>query len=393
MNISGSMLRWAASAGLLSVCALVAGCKHPAPPPAMGPLEVSTLTLQPQTLTLSTDLPGRIAANLTAEIRPQVNGIIKSRLFEEGAMVHQGQVLYKIDPAPYQASLAQARATLAQAEANLPSLKAKADRYHDLVAIHAVGQQDYDDAVSAYRQAEATIAADKAALTSAQINLAYTPVRAPITGRIGKSSVTVGGLVSSYQTTLLATVQKIDPVFVDVVQSNADLLRLRKRLESGNLNSDKSQAGRVRLLLEDGSPYPAEGRLAFRDITVDPTTGSMTLRMSFANPKQVLLPGMFVHARVEEGIKTGAILAPQQAVLRDPKGNPYSWVVGKDGHILRRALTIDRAMGNQWLISDGLVAGDQLVMEGTDRVKEGVPVRTVPFKGATPQQATAAGSR
>jgi membrane fusion protein (multidrug efflux system) len=359
----------------------------------MGPLEVSVLTLQPQTLALNTELPGRIAANLTAEIRPQVNGIVKARLFEEGAMVHQGQILYKIDPAPYQASLAQARANLSMAEANLPSLEAKVNRYHDLVAIHAVGQQDYDDALSALQQARATVAADKAALSSAQINLSYTPVRSPITGRIGKSSVTVGGLVSSYQTTVLATVQKIDPVYVDVVQSNADLLRLRARLESGQINADKAQASKVKLYLEDGSTYPVEGKLQFRDVTVDATTGSVTLRMSFTNPKQVLLPGMYVRARVEEGVKKGAILAPQQAVLRDPKGNPYSWVVGKDGHIVRRALVIDRALGNQWLISDGLMAGDQLVMEGTDRVKEGMPVRTTVFKDTTPSQPATAGSR
>jgi membrane fusion protein (multidrug efflux system) len=359
----------------------------------MGPIEVSVLTVQPQSITLNTELPGRIAAYLTAEIRPQVNGIIKSRLFEEGALVHQGQILYKIDPAPYQASLAQARGNLSMAEANLPSLQAKVNRYRDLVAIHAVGQQDYDDAVDALKQAQATVSADKASLDSARINLSYTPVRSPITGRIGKSSITVGGLVSSYQTTLLSTVQQIAPVYVDVVQSNADLLRLRKRLESGQIKSDEIQARKVKLYLEDGSVYPVEGKLEFRDITVDVTTGSVTLRMTFANPKQVLLPGMYVRAQVEEGVKKDAILAPQQAVLRDPKGNPYSWVVGKDGHVARHNLVIDRAIGSQWLIASGLAASDQLVMEGTDRVKEGMPVRTVVFKDPTPSQPMTAGSR
>jgi len=378
MTFTGKRSQFLLFSGLGLACVFAAGCKSKPAGPPMGPPEVSVITLQPQTLSLTTELPGRTAAYLTAEIRPQVSGIVRKRLFQEGAMVQAGQVLYEIDPAPYRASLDQARANLASAEANLPSLEAKANRYRDLVAIHAVGQQDYDDAVSSLEQAKATVASDKAAVESARINLGYTPVRSPITGHIGKSSVTVGGLVSSYQSTALATVQQIEPVYVDVVQSNADLLRLRKRLESGQLKSDASR--KVKLYLEDGTVYPVEGKLEFRDITVDTTTGSVTVRMTFANPKQVLLPGMYVRAQVEEGIKNDAILVPQQAVNHDSKGQAYCWVIGKDGRVERHNLDIDRAIGNQWLISSGLSAADQIVMEGVDRVKAGMAVRTVPYK-------------
>jgi membrane fusion protein (multidrug efflux system) len=341
------------------------------------------VTLQPQSLALTTELPGRTVPYLTADIRPQVNGIIKKRLFQEGAMIRSGQVLYQIDPAVYQASLAQAKANLDSAEAVIPSLRAKADRYRDLLPVHAVNQQDYDDTLGALRQAEATVEADKAAVESARINLAYTPITSPISGRIGKSSVTVGGLVSSFQTTTLATVQQIDPVYVDVVQANADLLRLRKRLENGQLKAAGARANKVKLYLEDGSLYPIEGTLDFRDVTVDTATGSVVLRMTFKNPKQVLLPGMYVRAVVEEGVKQDALLAPQQAVTRDPKGLPFAWVIGKDGKASRHMLQIDRAIGNQWLVSGGLTSADQLVMEGGDRLRDGMQVRAVPYKAIT----------
>lgn len=387
------LINWRSRIGIASLLSLVLtvafGCKSGPPKGAMGPMgpmgpaEVAVIKVQPETLAMTTELPGRTNAYLTAEIRPQVNGIIQSRFFEEGSLVRQGQVLYKIDPAPYAATLAQAKATLNQAEANLPSLEAKANRYRDLVAIHAVGQQDYDDAVASLAQAKAAVAADKASVTSAQINLSYTPVRSPISGRIGKSSITVGGLVSSYQTTVLATVQQLEPVYVDVVQSNADLLRLRTRLANGQLNGGGEQARKVRLLLEDGSQYPLEGTLQFRDVTVDATTGSVNLRMKFANPKQILLPGMYVRAIVEEGVKKDAILLPQQAVIRDPKGTPYCWIVDGGGHIARRNLELDRAIGNRWLVGGGLKASDQVVIEGTDRVKDGVQVRAVPYTGDT----------
>lgn len=362
----------------------------------MGPLEVSVVTIQPEPLVLTTELPGRTAAFLTAEIRPQVNGIIKSRLFQEGSLVRAGQVLYTIDPSPYkasfnqaQANLATAQAELANAQANLPSLQARVDRYAGLLKVHAVGQQDYDDAKAALLQAQASvnsrkaaIQASRAAVDSARINLAYTPIKAPISGRIGKSNVTVGALATAYQQTPLAMVQQLNNVYVDVVQANADVLRLRADLASGRLQKG-SAAGlrKVKLVLEDGSSYPVEGTLQFRDFTVDPTTGAVTLRMVFPNPREILLPGMFVRAVVEEGVRNQAILVPQQAVTRDVKGQPFAWVVGPDNKVQRRALEIERAIGNRWLVTNGLSASDRVVMEGTDRVKAGVPVRAVPFKG------------
>jgi membrane fusion protein (multidrug efflux system) len=350
-----------------------------------GPPSVSVIALEPHPLALTTELPGRVAAYLTAEIRPQVSGIIKSRQFTEGASVQAGQVLYMIDSAPYEAVLAQSKANLASAQATVPALQAKVDRYRDLVAIHAVGQQDYDDALSSLQQAQATVESDKAAVETARINLSYTPIRSPITGRIGKSEVTVGGLVSSYQSTVLASVQQIKPVYVDVVQSNAELLRLRKALESGNMRSDGSALHKVKLYLEDGSLYPQNGTFDFQDVTVGTSTGSVTVRMTFPNQNQILLPGMYVRAVVEEGIKQNAILVPQQAVSRDSKGTPYAWVVNKDGKAERRDLELDRTVGNQWLVSKGLNPSDQLVVEGGDRVQVGMPVHAVQYQQSSGQ--------
>lgn len=384
---------------LAALCAFMAGCSARRGGPPAETQEVSVVTAQTQALVLTTQLPGRIAALLTAEIRPQVNGIIQKRLFEEGSMVKAGQVLYQINPASYQASVDQAKANLtaaeadlANAQANLPSLQAKADRYKSLLATKAVGQQDFEEARTALQQGEATvrsrqavIEADKAALASARINLAFTPIQAPITGRVGKSSATVGALVSAYQASALTTIQQIDPVHVDVVQSNAELLRLRSRLESGKLKADSVRQRKVKLLLEDGSVYPVEGLLQFRDFTVDQGTGAVTLRLSFPNPKEILLPGMFVQAVVEDGISPKAILVPQQAVNRDPKGQPCVWVVGKDGRTENRLVALDRIVGDAWLVSGGLSGGETIVVEGGDRLKSGTPVRTVPFKKTTPQ--------
>lgn len=386
-----SIQRWlqmSMASSLALACLFTSGCKSKPAGPPMGSVQVSVIKLQPQPLQLTTELPGRITAYLTAEIRPQVNGIIQKRLFEEGAMVHKGQVLYQIDPASYQASLSQAKANLASAEANLPSLQAKAERYRDLAAIHAVGQQDSDDAVASFKQAQATVESDKAAVESARINLAYTPITSPITGRIGKSSVTVGGLVSSYQATVLATVQQLEPVYVDVVQANADLLRLRARLENGQLKSSGAQGNKVKLYLEDGSLYPIEGTLKFRDVTVDTTTGSVIVRMTFANPKQILLPGMYVRAVVDEGVRPDALLLPQQAVSRDPKGLPFVWIINADGKAERRMIEIDRAIGNEWFVNKGVSASEQVVMEGGDQLKVGIQVQAVSYKvDATAPQA------
>ena len=402
--------RYAVTAGLALAALSLYGCKSQRALPPSGPPEVAVVTIQPEPVVLTTELPGRIAAYLVAEIRPQVSGLLQKRLFEEGANVRQGDLLYQIDPTPYQAAYDQAKAALATAEANvataeanvvmadanLPALRSRAERLKGLVAIHAVGQQDYDDAAAALRQAEANLLVRKtavdvnrtavdvnrAAMESARINLSYTPVRAPISGRIGKSGITVGAMVTAYQPVPLAVIQQLDPIYVDVTQASADLLRLRRSLESGNLKHDGESQRKVGLLLEDGTPYPMKGTLQFRDVTVDPTTGSVTLRMVFPNPRQVLLPGMFVRAVVEEGMNERALFVPQQGVSRDPKGNPIALVVDEDSKISQRALGLDRAMGNRWLVTKGLSPGDRVIVEGSERLRPGATVRAVPFAGA-----------
>ncbi len=382
-------------AALVAAGLLGTGCKRQvAATQAAGPAEVATVTVAPEPVVLTTELPGRTSAYLVAEIRPQVNGLIQSRPFREGAAVKAGDLLYQIDPAPYQAAYDQAKAALATAEAelitaeaNLPAIRSRAERLKGLVAIHAVSQQDYDDASAALRQAEANLAARKtavdisrAAVETARINLSYTPIRSPISGRIGISNVTVGAMVTAYQPTPLAVVQQLDPIYVDVVQANAELLRLRQRMERGHLKSNGQVQNQVKLLLEDKTPYPLAGTMQFRDVTVDPTTGSVTLRLVFRNPKQVLLPGMFVRAVVQEGVNETALLVPQQGVTRDVKGVPIAWVVGKDDKVEQRMLELDRAIGDKWLVTSGLAPGDRLIVEGLQRVRPGVRVRPVPFQ-------------
>ncbi len=390
-------LTYLATAGLVLAGLLGSGCKKSvSAPPPMGPPEVAVVTVQPEKTLLTTELPGRTSAYLVADIRPQVNGLIQSRLFTEGANVKVGEILYQIDPAPYQAvydqakaSLVTAQAELVTAEANLPAIRSRAERLKGLVTIRAVAQQDYDDASAALRQAEANLAARKAAVEisraaveSARINLSYTPIKAPITGRIGKSNVTVGAMATAYQPTPLAVIQQLDPIYVDVVQANADLLRLRNSSASGRLVGSGTAQRNVKLLLEDGTVYPLRGTMQFRDVTVDPATGTVTLRMVFPNPNHVLLPGMFVQAVVEEGVSTQAILAPQQGVSRDNRGNPFAWIVGKEEKVEQRALQLDRAMGDRWLVAGGLVPGDRVIVEGVQKVRPGTPVKAVPFTGS-----------
>jgi len=351
------------------------GCGNRKQPPQAPVPEVVAMTIQPQELMLTTELPGRTSAYLVAEIRPQVNGIIKKRLFREGSDVHAGQQLYQIDPAPFEAALDSARAALARSEANLPAVRARAERYRALLGEKAVSQQDYDDRESALKQAEADIQYWRAAVETARINLEYTRVTAPISGRIGKSNVTDGALVTAYQPMALATIQQIDPLYVDVPQSTSELLRLKRHLDVGRLTQDGPEQKKVQLFLEDGTQYQPEGTLQFRDVTVDPSTGSVILRIVFPNPEGVLLPGMFVRARVKEGINEKAILVPQQSVMRDPKGNPFVFVVGDENRIQQRMITIDRASGDKWLISGGLTAGDRMVVEGIQRVRPGTPAK------------------
>jgi membrane fusion protein (multidrug efflux system) len=348
------------------------------PPPVP---EVATVTIQPRPVELTTELPGRTSAYLVAEIRPQVNGIIKKRLFKEGSDVKAGQMLYQIDPAPFQVAYDSARASLGKAQANLPSIRLRAERYRELLADRGVSKQDYDDAKANVDQAQAEIAYWKAAVEGARINLGYTRVTAPISGRIGKSSVTDGALVTAYQAMPLATIQQLDPIYVDVTQSSSELLRLKRYLESGSLSADGKNGRKVRILLEDGTPYTDEGVLQFRDITVDPTTGSFSLRIVVPNPKSLLLPGMFVRAAVQEGVAEQAVLVPQQGVSRTPKGDPFALVVDEAGLVQQRPLTLNRAMGDQWFVSSGLAAGDRVIVEGLLNVRPGATVKAVAWEG------------
>jgi membrane fusion protein (multidrug efflux system) len=370
-------------ATILSGGFLPGGCERraQAPPPPPVP-EVAVVTVQAEPVVLTTELPGRTSAFLVADIRPQVNGLIQKRLFTEGSDVKAGQSLYEIDPAPFQAALDTAQAALSRSEATLPSIRSRVERYKDLLADRAVSQQDYDDAASALNQAEADIQYWKASAQTARINLGYTHVTAPISGRIGRSSVTDGALVTAYQPVPLATIQQLDPIYVDVPQSTAELLRLQRRLEDGQLNRDGANRKKVKLLLEDGTKYSQEGTLQFRDVTVDPTTGSFILRIVFPNPKAILLPGMFVRAVVEEGIHEGAILVPQQAVSRDLKGNPLTLVVDAEQKVQQRKLALDRAIGDKWLVSSGLAAGDRVLVEGMQKVRPGAAVKAVSFAAA-----------
>ncbi|MDD4463875.1 MAG: efflux RND transporter periplasmic adaptor subunit [Desulfobacterales bacterium] len=383
MQIHG-MIRPVVLLGVLAGFLITSGCERQpqnAAPPA-GPPEVSVVTLQPERVTITTELSGRTSAYLIAEVRPQVNGIIQKRLFTEGADVKAGDVLYQIDPALYQAAYDSARASLARAEANVTSIRYRSERYKELVSIKAVSRQDYDDTVAALKQAEAEIAVGKAAVESARINLDYTRVTAPISGSIGRSLVTVGALATAGQGLPLATIQQIDPVYVDVTQSSASLLRLQRSMESGTLKRDRSNRARVKLNLEDGTPYPLEGALQFHDITVDPTTGSYILRIVFPNPKRILLPGMYARAILEEGVNEQAILVPQQGVGRNPKGEPVSLIVDAEGRVQQRMLTLDRTVGDKWLVSSGLESGDRVIVEGSQKVKPGVSVKAVPFSEA-----------
>jgi membrane fusion protein (multidrug efflux system) len=364
---------------------LLGGCnrqQQSASPPVP---EVATVTIQSQQLVLTTELPGRTSPHRVAEIRPQVNGIIQKRLFTEGADVKVGDVLYQIDPAPFQAALDSARAALAKSQANLTVTRLKFDRYKGLLAEKAVSQQDYDDKEAALKQAEADIEYCKAAVETARINLDYTRVTCPISGRIGKSNVTDGALVTAYQALALATIQQLDPIYVDVPQSTTELLRLRRRLAEGRFNQDGTNQNKVKLNLADGAAYPQEGTLQFRDVTVDPTTGSVILRVVVPNPEGVLLPGMFVRAVVEEGTAEQAILVPQQGVSRTPKGDPFALVVSNDGTVEQRMLGLGRAIGDKWLVSSGLSAGERVIVEGTLNVRPGSTVKAVSLKSDSPK--------
>ena len=353
--------------------------KQQAAAPAAGPVEVSVATLEAQRVPLFTDLPGRTSAYRVADVRPQVSGIVLKRLFEEGSEVRAGQQLYQIDPATYQATVQSAQADVVKAQANLKSIQAKAARYADLVQINAVSRQDYDDVVASLDQAKAQIMVAQAALETTRINLGYTKVYAPIDGRIGKSSVTEGALVTANQATAMATITQLDPIYVDVSQSSSDLLRLRQAVSAG-LVQQQGPADRAPVTLTlDGSSqaYGQSGQLQFSEVTVDQSTGAVQVRAVFPNPKKELYPGLFVRARVEQGVRENALLVPQRALVRNPDGSAMVWVVGDDNKATPRPVTTTQAVGDNWLVNDGLKAGERVVIEGLQKVRPGAEVRPV----------------
>jgi membrane fusion protein (multidrug efflux system) len=370
----------------------MAGCSGPSsasPPdlPAPSAPQVSVVTLQPENQPITTELSGRTRARLSAEIRPQVGGIVQQRLFEEGALVKAGQVLYQLDPASYKAAHASAQASVAKAEATLNAAKTAARRNAELAKIDAVSQQANDDSQATLQQAEADLGVARAALDTARINLGFTRITAPIAGRIEASSVTPGALVTASQTTALTTVQQLDPIHVDVTQSTTELLRLRRELASGALKSSAGNASAseatVKLMLEDGTAYPHPGRLQFSSVTVNEGTGAVTLRILVPNPERTLLPGMYVRAVLQEGVAEQALLVPQQGVSRTASGDASALVVTPDDKVEKRALKVSRAVGNRWQVTEGLKAGERVIVEGSLKVKPGDTVKPVPAADAT----------
>ncbi len=370
---------WPALAALLVLGLAACDGKPPAGPPQMPPPAVSVIEIKPQRVTVTTELPGRTSAFRVAEVRPQVSGIVLRRMFTEGAEVTAGQQLYQIDPATYQAAFESARADVAKAGANLKSVEAKAARYADLVKINAVSRQDYDDIVASLEQNRAQILVARAALETARINVEYTKVFAPISGRIGKSSVTEGALVTANQAAPLATVTQLDPIYVDISQSSSDLLRLRRAVAAGQMRQESEAQARVTLKLDGADePYDHPGQLQFSEVTVDPATGAVRLRAVFPNPHQALYPGLFVRAVVDQGTREAALLVPQQALVRGPNGAASVWVVGADRKVNPRPVETGPAIGNDWLIAKGLSGGEQVVVEGLQKLRPGAEVAVTP---------------
>jgi membrane fusion protein (multidrug efflux system) len=363
-----------AGAFLLAACG---GKEQPPGPGTGGPgaPAVTVLTVKTEAVPVATELPGRTSPYLIAELRPQVTGIIKERLFKEGSDVKAGQVLYRIDPATYQAAFDSAQASLARAEANVEAARLKAGRYAELVKIEAVSAQANDEAQAAQKQAQADVGAAKAALDKARVDLAFTRVTSPIAGRIGRSAVTAGALVTANQVAALATVQQLDPIYVDLTQSSAKLLGLKRDLESGKLQRAAGNTVPVQLVLEDGSLYGAEGRLAFSEVTVDEGTGSVTLRAVFPNPKGELLPGMYVRARLTQGVNRDAMLVPHAAVSRNPRGEAQVMVVNGANTVEVRIVKAEQSIGDKWVVTEGLAAGDRVIIEGLQKAKPGAPVQ------------------
>ncbi|SFD97141.1 membrane fusion protein, multidrug efflux system [Phytobacter palmae] len=375
---------------MLSGSLALTGCdEKPAQQGAAGQVpEVGVVTLKTEPLQITTELPGRTSAFRVAEVRPQVSGIILKRNFTEGSDVEAGVSLYQIDPATYQASYESAKGDLAKAQAAANIARMTVARYQKLLGTKYISQQDYDTAQADAQQADAAVVAAKAAVETARINLAYTKVTSPISGRIGKSSVTEGALVQTGQTTALATVQQLDPIYVDVTQSSNDFLRLKQELANGTLKQENGKA-KVELVTNDGTKYPQTGTLEFSDVTVDQTTGSITLRAIFPNPDMTLLPGLFVRAKLEEGTNPNALLVPQQGVTRTPRGDATAMVVGEGDKVEIRKITATQAIGDKWLVTDGLKAGDRVIVTGLQKVRPGAQVKAQEVTAENKEQAPA----
>jgi len=379
--------------GLLACASALAlgGCGEQSPP-APPPPSVGIVELTVQNAPLMTELPGRIAALETAEVRPQINGIIRRRLFAEGAQVRAGQMLYEIEDAPYRAALGQAQGALARAQASIRATALQAQRYRDLVGINAVSRQEADNAAASAQQARADVAAQQAVVQAARVNQDFTRIRAPISGRIGRSLFTPGALVQAGQADPLATIQRTDIVYVDVTQSAAQIIDLKQAMKAGGVGV--AAGARVQLLLPNGSTYPIEGRLQFSEVTVDPSSGAVTLRATFANPDGLLLPGMYVRARLVEGERSQVVLAPQQGISRDARGRATAMVVGTNNKAELRQVETDRAVGDKWIVTKGLKAGDRLIVEGLVNLRPGTVVKPGPAQQVTvaQKQANAGGA-
>lgn len=379
-----SIHRFTYTASALALMAVLAGCNKQgatsaSAAPQMPPTEVSIVTIEPKPIAIISDLPGRVEATRISQVRARVAGIVLKRTFEEGSEVKAGQVLFRIDPAPFQATVDSAKAALAKAEANLTQTSLTAKRYKPLVEANAVSRQEYDDAVSAEMQAKADVESAKAALTTANLNLGYATVTAPISGRIGKALVTEGALVGQSDATQLATIQQLDPIYVNLTQSSTDLLRLRKALEDGQVKGLANNQAAVRITLEDGTEYPYPGKLLFSDVTVDEGTNTVTLRAEFPNKDRVLLPGMYVHTKLEQAIDEKAITVPQQAVIRTANGSVVM-VVDKDNKVEAHPVQTGGTQGTDWIVTQGLNSGDRVIVQGLQKIAPGATVSTVPWK-------------
>jgi membrane fusion protein (multidrug efflux system) len=378
---------------------LIGACAEEATPPQQGAPAVTVVTLEPEPVELTRELPGRTNAWLMAEVRPQVTGIVKERLFTEGSLVEAGQPLYQLDDASYRADYNSARASLARAEATLEVARLNADRAAELIKTNTVSRQEYENTIAALRQAEADIGVARAAVASSRVELDYARITSPIAGRIGKSTVTQGALVTADQAQPLATVQQLDPIYVDLTQSSTELLQLRKAVAGGNVRGTESAP--VTILLEDGTRYEHEGELSFTDVSVDRSTGSFSLRVIVPNPDHLLLPGMYVRAVLSNAVLEDGILVPQQGIARDAKGNASAMVVAADGTVEQRSVEVIRTIGDKWLVNSGLDAGDRVIVEGLQKVQPGMPVEAneaaaaadAGRNGVADPQTTAAGTK